>query len=444
MAEEEEEEEPIGEWIARLPSYSKKAKRNLEEMLAKEGYFTVGDVKDFGARAKVTHSRLRRDMTAAGFFLDGTAHTRFSKALDLRNAILAIPDVGFEKAKVFEGLPWPSLEPIGLRVRHEHGKIWLVGRPVFKKLLDRFCHPQQIDLDGNVGSGKTYLLLMLSLHCMHSFLKAGGRKKRLVCLFTVPLGLQLLLRALKNALIVAFVEDEQARNRIYCAEDLAELLQVVTFLKESNDFYFIIDEYNLLDDWATNEELRNVWLALADFEECSVCLHGGSAERAAAYARLSKSTFNRESHCHYSVFTKEEVDAFLGKQGLQSEPPEMRELTGYLPLLVRIYLDVYSESREKARENFLLSREVAQQKRDLQKMVMKAAEFSDGKRKWGVECLSELIAGTATADGMMGDLGFFSTRWIVENNGMFSLVSELAKRVVILAVEQYLGVTLRV
>ncbi|EFJ22443.1 hypothetical protein SELMODRAFT_416740 [Selaginella moellendorffii] len=371
--------------------------------------FSVKDLKERGARARLPPGRLRNEMSAAGMFGNARSDAVLRRVRSIADSIAALPSVDFKEVKVFDKLPWPSLQPRVPRVPSEADGFWLVGRPVFKEILDRFAASKNdvIDLDGNVGSGKTYLLLMLSLHCLHEFSKGNqgaARKSRLVCIFRMPEERSGLLTATREALLVAFADDAPTCNCLCCIEDWEEMMEVVSWLKDTNDLFFVVDEYDVLDSRASSSSFMNVWLALEALEESSTCLHGGSARRNEAYARVFKTTHNRNYHCKYTAFTPEETKQYITWKGLPSEPGEMQALTGGLPLMVRVFMDCYVEAaasadrEHEAREKFLSTEEVEQQRRTVEQWVTEIAALKRVRRRIEVAALSDLIAGTGRID----------------------------------------------
>ncbi|EFJ25466.1 hypothetical protein SELMODRAFT_413535 [Selaginella moellendorffii] len=337
------------------------------------------------------------------------------------DSIAALPSVDFAEVKVFDKLPWPSLQPRVPCVPSEADGIWLVGRPVFKEILDRFAASKDdvIDLDGNVGSGKTYLLLMLALHCLHTFSPAA-RKSRLVCIFSMPDNNPDLLTAIREALLVAFADDAPTCNWLCYIEDWKEMMEVVSWLKHTNDLFFVVDEYDVLDSRASNSSLMDMWLALKALEESSTCLHGGSTRRNEAYARVFKTTHNRNYHCKYTAFTPEETKQCVTWKGLPSEPGEMQALTGGLPLMVRVFVDCYVAAATSA-------------DCEGEEWVTEIAALKHVRRRIAVAALSDLIAGRGRIDS-----DSFDPRWIVQNGDKFALVSDLTKAMVVTAVGMHL------
>ncbi|EFJ22445.1 hypothetical protein SELMODRAFT_416742 [Selaginella moellendorffii] len=439
------DESLLRDWIDRRPDYSTPAKRKLVEAVESQLLFSVKDLKRPRARARLPPCRLRNEMSAAGLFGNARSDAVLQRVRSIADSIAALPSVDFAEVKVFDKLPWPSLQPRVPRVPSEADGIWLVGRPVFKEILDRFAASKNdvIDLDGNVGSGKTYLLLMLSLHCLHEFSKGNqgaARKSRLVCIFRMPEERSGLLTAIREALLVAFADDVPTCNWLCCIEDWKEMMEVVSWLKRTNDLFFVVDEYDVLDSRASNSSLMDVWLALEALEESSTCLHGGSARRNEAYARVFKTTHNRNYHCKYTAFTPEETKQYITWKGLLSEPGEMQALTGGLPLMVRVFVDCYVEAaasadREgEAREKFLSTEEVEQQRRTVEQWVTEIAALKRVRRRRAVAALSDLIAGRGRIDS-----DSFDPRWIVQNGDKFALVSDLAKAMVVAAVGMHLN-----
>ncbi|EFJ04253.1 hypothetical protein SELMODRAFT_432586 [Selaginella moellendorffii] len=431
------DESLLRDWIDWLPDYSTPAKRKLVEAVESQLLFSVKDLKQPHARARLPPGRLRNEMTAAGMFGNSRSDAVLRRVRSIADSIAALPSVDFAEVKVFDKLPWPSLQPRVPRVPSEADGIWLVGRPVFKEILDRFAASKNdvIDLDGNVGSGKTYLLLMLSLHCLHEFSKGNqgaARKSRLER--------SGLLTAIREALLVAFADDVPTCNWLCCIEDWKEMMEMVSWLKRTNDLFFVVDEYDVLDSRASNSSLMDVWLALEALEESSTCLHGGSARRNEAYARVFKTTHNRNYHCKYTAFTPEETKQYITWKGLLSEPGEMQALTGGLPLMVRVFVDCYVEAaasadrEHEAREKFLSTEEVEQQRRTVEQWVTEIAALKRVRRRRAVAALSDLIAGRGRIDS-----DSFDPRWIVQNGDKFALVSDLAKAMVVAAVGMHLN-----
>ncbi|EFJ22459.1 hypothetical protein SELMODRAFT_443302 [Selaginella moellendorffii] len=441
-----DENESLRDWIDRLPGYSTPAKRKLVDVVESQLLFSVKDLKEEDARALLPPG-CRNEMSAAGMFRNSRSDAVLRRVRSIADSVAALLSVDFEEVKVFDKLPWPSLQPSVPHVSSETDGIWLVGRPVFKDILDRFTAARKndeisnvIDLDGNVGSGKTYLLLMLALHCLHTFSKGNGtaaRKSRLVCIFRMPEERSGLLTAIREALLVAFAEDTRTCNRLCCITDWEEMMEVVTWLKDTNDLFFVIDEYNVLDDRTSNSSLMEVWLTLETLEESSTCLH---ARRNEALSRAFKSTYNSNYLCKYTAFTPEEIKQYITRKGLLSEPGGMQALTGGLPLMVRLFVDCYvaaasSPDRDnEAREKFLCTRDVEQQRRTLEQWVMDIAALEPVRRRRAAAALSDLITGRGRIDS-----DDFNPRWIVQNGDKFALVSDLAKEMVVAAVGMHFG-----
>ncbi|EFJ25451.1 hypothetical protein SELMODRAFT_413513 [Selaginella moellendorffii] len=190
------------------------------------------------------------------------------------------------------------------------------------------------------------------------------------------------------------------------------MVEVVTWLKDTNDLFFMIDEYNVLDNRTSNSSLMEVWLHLETLEESSTYLHGGFARWNEAFSRAFKSTYTSTYHCKYTTFRLEEIKQYITQKDLLSEP----------------------NHDNKAIEKFLSTKDVEQQQRTLEQWVMDIAALEPIRRRKVAAALSDLIAGRDRINS-----NGFNPRWIIQNGDKFALVFDLVKEMVVATVGMHFG-----
>ncbi|EFJ08652.1 hypothetical protein SELMODRAFT_428724 [Selaginella moellendorffii] len=236
---------------------------------------------------------------------------------------------------LFLKLPWPSVRsPLGC------AGSWFsyLGRERAKEVYNRFVSlPRRSNLlfTGVSGSGKTVLAAAIAGHMLVR--RPGGR--RLVYIVGHQFALNP-VTVLKEALLLAFADDESTQKLVLSANSLLELVGIFGYSKHK--LMFVVDEWNCLD---TKREKHVVYpnvieskCALKDVSYFHVLVKVASttSESAMEYHLTDKKPLQMEFN---GPFTVEEFKTWLAKSPFGVGTTQaMVYHTGLTPRLLQLYV----------------------------------------------------------------------------------------------------------